>query len=365
DPGSKPAIYHMTLLRTLDANLNRASEGLRVLEDIARFLLADKDLSSSLRAARHELSQRSSGVYNRLLSGRDAESDIGAGAAQGGSEDLSRTDTLALVTANAKRVQQSLRVISELASLPELRATLDPGFFDRLRFTLYTAEKRLTSALSRRETADRIRGLYVVLDAEALAGRDVAEAARQAIAGGTRVLQLRDKVSSTRQMVDRAQSLRSITREAGALFLVNDRLDVTIAVDADGLHVGQDDLPVAVARRILPVGKIVGASARTSDQAVRACQEGADYVAVGSVFPSTGKPGALVVGLSGVAEVRKAVQSPVVAIGGIDETNVAQVIQAGADCIAVIGAVLSRQDIAAATRRMVDAIAAARNHSEE
>ncbi|MFW6125983.1 MAG: thiamine phosphate synthase [Chloroflexota bacterium] len=354
----------MTLLRTLDANLNRASEGLRVLEDIARFVLADEELSGSLRTARHELLKPTGGLRDRLLSGRNAESDVGARPTPVAG-DLSRTDTQALVTANARRVQQSLRVISELASLPELRSTLDPSPFDRLRFTLYTAEKRLTSVLSRREAASHIRDLYVILDTEALAGRDVAEAAHQAITGGARVLQLRDKVSSTREVLDRARSVRSVTREAGALFLVNDRLDVALAIDADGLHVGQDDLPVAVARGIVPVGKMVGTSARTPDQALHACQEGADYVAVGSVFPTTGKRGAAVVGLSRVAEVRKAIACPLVAIGGIDATNVAQAIQAGADSVAVMGAVLSGQDIAAATRRMVNAITAARNHYKE
>jgi len=358
DPLSARIHLPVGTMRTLDANLNRASEGLRVLEDVARFILADEELSSLFKAARHELSNRSRPLHKELLSHRNVEQDVGAWhGSEPGSQDVSRPDTVALVTANAKRVQESLRVLGELARMPDL-PSLDWTSYERLRFELYTAEKHLVSRLLRRDLASRIRGLYVILDRQALGDRDMADAAREVVTGGAEVIQLRDKLSLTRELLGTAQQLKRICQESGTLFLMNDRLDVALAAEANGLHVGQDDIPVTEARRALPIDRIVGVSTKTCDQALDACQQGADYIAVGSVFPSIGKPGAIVVGFEGVARAREAVTCPLVAIGGIDQTNVAQVLAAGADAVAVISAVLTHRDIAAATRRMVDEISA-------
>ncbi len=149
-------------------------------------------------------------------------------------------------------------------------------------------------------------------------------------------------------------------REAGAHFIVNDRADLALAVDADGLHVGQDDLPARAARRVLRPGMLLGVSTHDSAQARQAVADGADYVAVGSMFPTATKAGFQLVGPELVRELRPRVPVPLVGIGGITPDNAGEVIRAGADAVAVISAVCAAPDPAAATRRFLEQIAAAR-----
>jgi len=142
------------------------------------------------------------------------------------------------------------------------------------------------------------------------------------------------------------------------LFIVNDYLDIALAAEADGLHLGQDDLPIEVARKLLPMDKILGCSTTTVDQAIAAESEGADYIAVGSMYPTPSKETAEVVGLDRLRQIRQAVTSPLVAIGGITKDNAAEVIAAGADAVAVISAVLQAEDIEEATRQIIDRLEA-------
>jgi len=138
------------------------------------------------------------------------------------------------------------------------------------------------------------------------------------------------------------------------LFIINDYLDLAMAVDADGLHIGQEDLPLPVIRRELPIDKIVGCSVTTPSQAAKAQAEGADYIAVGSIFPTTTKKGATVVGVDTLKELKRTVSTPVVAIGGINRNNIGEVVAAGADAIAVISAVLGEEDVEGAVRGLVE-----------
>jgi thiamine-phosphate diphosphorylase len=137
------------------------------------------------------------------------------------------------------------------------------------------------------------------------------------------------------------------------LFIVNDYLDLVLATDADGLHLGQDDLPISVARNLLPIDKILGCSTTTVDQAITAESEGADYIAVGSMYPTSSKETAKVVGLDRLRQIRQAVTLPLVAIGGIARDNAAEVMAAGADAVAVISAVLHAEAPEEATRQIV------------
>ncbi|MFQ6122085.1 MAG: thiamine phosphate synthase, partial [Dehalococcoidales bacterium] len=141
--------------------------------------------------------------------------------------------------------------------------------------------------------------------------------------------------------------------EHNVLFIINDHLDLALAVDADGLHLGQDDLPIKLARQLLPIDKILGSSVRTLEQATTAQAEGADYIAVGSIYPSPSKETAEVVGLERLRQIRQAVTLSLVAIGGINQGNVAQVLAAGADAVAVISAVLGAKDIEEASHQIV------------
>ena len=340
----------------IDANLNRSSEGLRVLEDVARFLLDDAELSQRLRTLRHDLARETNSLGAGLLSGRDAEHDVGRLRSK--DKELTRGVTslvslVDLVTANAKRVEESLRVIEELAKLPEMNSLLNSAGFEQTRFALYTLERDLISKISRRHKTHRMAGLYVILDRQFLAGRDELDVAIQIINGGATVIQLRDKQSKRGELLLVAQKVRELCTEAGVLLVINDYLDLALCVDADGLHIGQQDLPLAVVRRQLPIDKVVGCSITTVSQARKAQNEGADYIAVGSVFPTLTKKEAIVVGVDTVRELNRIVSTPVVAIGGINENNVEEVVAAGADAVAVVSAVLGEKDVKGAVQKLV------------
>ena len=203
--------------------------------------------------------------------------------------------------------------------------------------------------------------VYVITDEALSDGRSHEEQTRAALAGGAGVIQLRDKTATSRRLYEAAVAMRSLTRAAGALLIVNDRVDIALAADADGVHVGPDDLPVAVTRRLLP-GRIVGASAGTVAEAVAAERDGADYLGVGAIYEARGSKAdaGAPVGPERVAAVRAAVRLPVVGIGGIKADNAAPVIAAGADGGAVITAVVAAPDIAAAARTLLGVVADAR-----
>jgi thiamine-phosphate pyrophosphorylase len=201
--------------------------------------------------------------------------------------------------------------------------------------------------------AERLR-LIVVTDADCGAGRDVADVVRAALRGGAPAIQLRMKDASARETAALARALLAETRAAGALLFVNDRVDVALAVGADGAHVGQDDLPAAAARAITPPGFLIGVSAETVDLALQAQADGADYVGVGPVYATGSKADAgEAVGLERIGEVAAAVRIPVVGIGGIAVGNAAGVIHAGAAGVAVISAVMRAGDPEAAVRALL------------
>jgi thiamine-phosphate pyrophosphorylase len=199
-----------------------------------------------------------------------------------------------------------------------------------------------------------IRGLYVIVDPQQTGGRDTVEVAGLALAGGANVIQWRDKARDKGEQLDEAKSIRDLCRECRALFIVNDDVDLALAIEADGAHLGQKDLPVSLVRSWVPDGFLLGVSSNTVEEAQRAEREGADYVAVGSIFPTTSKETTRPASPERLREVKAAVRVPVVAIGGIDETNVAAVVAAGADAVAVIRAVCMADDVEGAARRLAE-----------
>ena len=198
--------------------------------------------------------------------------------------------------------------------------------------------------------------LYVILDRAASRGRDLEEILDATIAGGCRLIQLREKEWPSGRVLPLAERLSDRCRRAGVTFIVNDRVDLAIAVGADGVHLGQDDLPTRAARPLLRPGMVLGRSTHNVAQAREAQSEGADYIAVGSMFPTQTKPDFELVGPELIRAVRPATKAPLIGIGGITRENVAEVIRAGADGVAVISAVCGAPDPAAATREFLAAI---------
>jgi thiamine-phosphate pyrophosphorylase len=202
--------------------------------------------------------------------------------------------------------------------------------------------------------------LYVILDPAVAAGRDLVTLLDAVIAGGCRMVQLRDKSSPSGHLVPVAERLQARCRQAGVTFIMNDRVDLAVAIGADGVHLGQDDLPPRLARPLLSPGMILGLSTHSVEQARRAQADGADYVAVGAMFPSRTKTDFELVGPALVRAVRAEIRVPLVGIGGISPDNVGAVIRAGADGVAVISAVCAASDPAAASAHFLDAIRRAR-----
>lgn len=339
--------------RAIDANLNRLGEGLRLLEDVARFQLGDDSSYSELRQLRLELLEMPSAYRLKLLQARDASGD--AGADLEGVGDRMRSDIGGLVSANARRVEQALRVLEEAARLPEFRF-MEHTRFKKARFSLYTLEKKLLSLVMREEKRSQIKGLYVILDTVLLKGREETAVAREVIKAGAKIIQLRDKSREKGLLLPVAKALKQVCSEEGALFIVNDDVDLAAASDADGVHLGQKDLPLAEARRLLPIHMIAGISTNNLEEARSAQDIGADYIAVGSIFPTTTKADARPAGLETLRRISEGIKLPVIAIGGINGNNIHDVFRAGASAAAVISAVLSEDNAGKATRNLVQKI---------
>jgi thiamine-phosphate pyrophosphorylase len=215
-----------------------------------------------------------------------------------------------------------------------------------------TLETTLTGSASPELAARLAEARLYVVTMAAHSPAQVLDVVRAACAGGAGVIQLRRKGDDGLETLRLAERCRAVTADAGVLFVVNDRLDVAMAAGADGVHLGQDDLSVAVARRLWP-GRIVGQSTHSVEQAMQAEREGADYIGVGPVHATPTKPGRPAVGLEYVRAASARVRIPWFAIGGIDAGNVAAVIAAGARGVAVVRAVCDAHDVEAATRELL------------
>jgi thiamine-phosphate pyrophosphorylase len=199
--------------------------------------------------------------------------------------------------------------------------------------------------------------LYVVTDPGLTAGRPLLQVVAAALEGGATAVQLRDKTASARELLSLGAEIRRIARGRRATFIVNDRADLALALEADGVHVGAEDLPPLEARRLVPRPRLVGVSAATVEEALSAERTGADYVGAGPVFATAtkadaGKP----IGIEGIAAIASAVRIPVVGIGGIDSGNAASVIGAGAAGVAVISAIVGARDPESAAREILSRV---------
>jgi thiamine-phosphate pyrophosphorylase len=369
-----------SVMRIIDENLDRLAEGLRVLEDFSRMLLNDAGLTSRLKDLRHRLIRADLPFNLALLSSRDASHDVGEKLEVASEPAQPSLPLIAL--ANARRAQEALRVLEDLAKLPP--ADLPPAFFPRAmatalspdsqaperlpvldsarfkaaRFALYEIEREVVGRLARRESASLVRGLYVIVDLEYLGPRDPLEITRQLLGSEVKIIQLRAKNTPEKRLFKLAEAMQTLCRENAAKLIINDHLDIALAVQADGLHIGQDDLPAAVARRWLPVGALLGVSAATGQEARAAEEAGADYLGVGAIFATTSKDNIAAVGLNAIKEIRSVTHLPLAAIGGLNLNNIAQVMLAGADAACVISAVLGAPDPAAAARALIQKIEA-------
>ena len=195
--------------------------------------------------------------------------------------------------------------------------------------------------------------LYLVTDRRWLGEKTLWDGVEEAIRGGATLVQLREKKTSSKEYFELAQRVKKVTDRHGIPLIINDRIDIALAIDADGVHLGPEDLPVPIARRLLGDGKIIGSSAASVDEALLFQAQGADYLGVGAVFPTATKRGTEKVGLDDLRGIKAAVHIPVVAIGGIKAENAKPVMETGVDGVAVVSAIMDQTDIREAARQLL------------
>ena len=257
-----------------------------------------------------------------------------------------------LIRANFRRVQEAERSLEEFG---KLLSPLLGQQFKKLRFRTYSLEKQVEMRLHKELNLS----LYVITDSSLIKEKNFEKRIKEVVANGATLVQLREKTLPLRPFLKRALLMRRIIHPP-VLFIVNDRIDIAIASGADGLHIGQEDLPILMARQILGEYKIIGISTHSIEQARQAEKEGADYLAMGSIFATPSKPEAgPPKGTKIISQIKEVVRIPVVAIGGIDLDNAEETLKAGADGVAVMSAVFKERDMGLATRKLSQKIQAA------
>ena len=323
------------VLRVLDANVNRCAEGLRVVEEIARFSLEDGTLTERLKETRHEVRRAVERIASGALVHRDSVGDVGSSGAT--ASELARGSLEAVARANFARAEEALRVLEEFAKLVDEAGA---RFLKSLRFTLYTIEGDFFGFPGTFARMPSAPFLYAILDRTSVAHTDVPSVAAALVSGGVDMIQYRAKDAGEAQRRRDIVSILAAARETRVPVLVNDDVELARETGADGAHVGAGDMSPAEARSLLGSGRIIGVTVETLAGLARVPFEAVDYVAVGAVYPSPTKPDARTVGVEFVRTVRSLTPVPLVAIGGIGPSNVGEVLDAGADGIAIVSALL-------------------------
>ncbi len=326
------------LYRILDANLDRAREGLRILEEWCRFGLNDAQLTEQIKHLRQTLGSWHS---SEIRQSRDTPGDPGTALSH--PQEEQRDNLKTVVQVNCCRVQEALRVLEEYG---KLQFSEMASAAKRMRYQLYTLESKLLGHDLRQRLAKA--HLYLVTSPSERLLTTVEAALKE----GVDIVQYREKSANDEMRLEIAGQLKTLCHQFNALFIINDRVDIAAAVGADGVHLGQQDLPMAAARRILGPLPIVGRSTTNPEEMARAIDEGADYIGVGPVYDTPTKPGKAAAGYDYIQYAIDHAPMPWFAIGGINLTNVAAVRAAGASGVAVVRAIMQADDPTQVTREL-------------
>jgi thiamine-phosphate pyrophosphorylase len=331
-----------SILRILDANLNRAREALRVIEDYARLVLNDQPTCAGLKQLRHDLTDATRGFVDDAILHRDTPGDVGTSTKT--TTELSRVDVADVVTAAGKRLGEALRTIDEYLKVDDPRSASN---VESLRYRFYKIEQTIAQTL-RQSACDFASVRLYVLVTESLCKRPWIQVCEQAILGGADALQLREKTLASGELLRRAREMVDLCRRHNVKSIVNDHPGIAILSGADGVHVGQDDLPAREVRKLIGRDRILGVSTHRIEQARQAVLDGADYIGVGPIFKSATKPRDFVAGLDFARHVAAEVRLRSVAIAGITLDKLDQVLATGIHAVAVSSAVIGSDDPRAA-----------------
>ena len=330
----KKAIY-----RILDANLDRAREGMRIIEEWCRLGLNHQPLAEECKQIRQELAQWHSW---ELRQARDTPGDVGTDLSH--AQEENRENIQQLLQANLCRSQEALRVLEEYSKLyqPEMSAACK-----QLRYRVYTVESSLFNSYRHQQLQSA--PLYLITSPES----GILKTVESALKGGLNLVQYRDKEANDSARLEKAHQLCQLCHQYNALFIVNDRVDIALAVDADGVHLGQHDAPIAFAREILGSHKIVGRSTTNKQELNKAIAEQADYVGVGPFYETPTKPGKAALTKEYIDYVQVKCPVPWFAIGGIDLSNLNTVLTTGAQRVAVVRAIMQAEQPTQVTRQFL------------
>ncbi len=338
-----PGIYS-----ALDANINRAVEGIRVCEDIFRFSIKNV-LSSEFKILRHKITGIISSIPSgSLLNGRDVLNDEQKFVNTG--SEMKREGVKDIFRSNIRRAIEASRVIEEFSK--SINPDIANGF-QEIRFALYDLEKRGWNILEKNMLMQKFRfSLYAIIDSAFVPAEKMEETAGILADSGAEIIQLRMKNVSDREYLFMSQKIAGICRVKNILFFVNDRVDIAMLSGAHGIHLGQDDIPLSMARSMSGDSLITGISTISTAEADEAAD--ADYIAIGPVFPTTSKDGSMLqgVGIDVVRQICSNTDKPVVAIGGISESNAGILMEAGVSSLCVISALYKDGRISENTKRL-------------
>ncbi|MBD2260487.1 thiamine phosphate synthase [Pseudanabaena sp. FACHB-2040] len=328
--GEPVQFTELAIFRILDANLDRAREGLRIVEEWCRFGLNHGVMTEQIKHLRQTLAQWHT---PQIRLARDTPGDLGTHLTH--PQEAERSSLTAVLQANFCRVQEALRVLEEYGKLYKVEFA---AACKNMRYQVYSLESEL---LGHHRFQQLMRShTYLVTTP----GENLFWAVEAALQGGVSIVQYRDKDTDDSIRLENARQLRELCHRYSALFIVNDRVDLALAIDADGVHLGQQDMPIAVARQILGSQRILGRSTTNPDEMARAIEEGADYIGVGPVYATPTKPGKPAAGLDYVRYAAEHASIPWFAIGSINPDNLTEVIQAGAERVAVVRAIMQAEN---------------------
>lgn len=325
--------------RILDANLDRAREGLRTLEDWCRFGLNNGDLTAKLKHLRQSLAQWHT---VDLRAARDTPGDPGTALTH--PRERVRCNVTQVLQANFCRVQEALRSLEEFGKIHHWEMS---AACKQMRYQVYSLESQVLGHQRRQALLNA--QLYLVTSPT----ENILAIVESALQGGLQVVQYREKVADDCDRLAIARQLKALCQHYGALFLINDRVDLALAVDADGVHLGQTDLPIAVARDLLGHHRIVGRSTTNPEEMAKALAEGADYIGVGPVYATPTKPDKPAAGLDYVRCATANAPVPCFAIGGVDITNLQEVMAAGGQRVAIVRALMNAENPAATAQHFL------------
>ncbi|MDD5066456.1 MAG: thiamine phosphate synthase [bacterium] len=322
-------------VRMIDVNLNRICEALRVLEDINRFYFNDKNTTLLLKKTRQEI--RSAFPAGPLLLFRDVDGDTGKFLNT--KKEFDRPDLSGVITANAKRIQESCRVLEELLKLKEQRLS---SFMKKTRFFSYELEKEMLASLAKTKKKLDL-SFYAILDLSLLPPEKAITAGLILARAGVTMLQIRAKMQETRVLYETGLKIKKILKKFKVPFIINDRIDLAVALDADGVHVGRNDLNPGLIRTKFHYQGILGYSASSEKEIIRGIRYRADYIGLGPVFPTATKPDAAKpMGLDRASLLYRSYNPkiPVVVIGGISRETIPSCLKKGIRNFSLISALL-------------------------